>query len=1074
MEKSLKMEQEAKRTAQLKLRKVIMMEVICMKKTWGRGLATAIAMACAFMQLTAVPARAEELLVEEETYLELEAHEALIEEDFVSAEVSAFEGASDEEEDILTAASSSELINSDMAEDIWGDNAGWSVYVDDWSATGASINSFNYSSDSWMSKPSDDSDTGVNFWFGDGAGALSFSQDVHLEAGTYTLTAEAMGEGASFYVAANTDEADAVTLTGYNNWLTNGITFTYEEDSDVTVTAYFQVEKGGWGYLNNVKLTSDFGEPEEPDDPIVPEPDDEIDPVESDIYVERVKGLSEDFITGVDVSSFVAERNSGVKYYDFEGNELDDQGFFDFLKTCCGVNYVRVRVWNDPKDATGNYYGGGNCDVSVAKRIGVLATNAGMKVLIDFHYSDFWADPGKQTAPKSMQGLSADEKAEAVRLFTEQSLTELLDAGVDVGMVQIGNETNSGIAGEKSWDNMAKIFSAGSTGVRNVAASKAHEMQVAVHFTNPEKSGRYADYAKKLNDYGVDYDVFASSYYPYWHGTLENLTSVLSEVAETYDKKVMVAETSYVHTYEDGDGHTNTEYEGKAGQTLNYDVSVQGQATSVRGVVNAVASATNGIGVFYWEPAWIPVQVYDKNADNAAQVLAQNKEIWETYGSGWASSFAGEYDKDAGEWYGGSAVDNEGWFDFEGHPLSSAMIFCYVYTGTTAPALITGVTLEDITIELGEELELPTTTTILYSNNTEEPAQVVWHQEEIDEALSKGVGTYWLTATLILEYDSFDYSIKLTINPVNRVKNPGFEEKDMSMWKIVDANSCVGRQADTSNVRTGSYCLKFWDNKEISYEVTQVVTLAAGIYKLGTYVEGGDAGNASSFLLFAENGEEKLVTETGVTSWQNWANPEVADITVKEDGTEVTIGVSVKAPAGAWGAWDDFYLYKTADYVPETPEEPETPGEISGETGNFQTKWGKVYFVKNDGTKLTGFEMVDGEYYFFNQKAVMTKTDFVDFEEGTRFFGSDGKMVKGFMKRWLSTYYFDENGIMQTGFTKVGDDTYYFNDNGAMVKSAFVTVDGNKYYLLSDGKLAIGSFTRWGKHYTTDENGVIQ
>ena len=157
-----------------------------------------------------------------------------------------------------------------------------------------------------------------------------------------------------------------------------------------------------------------------------------------------------------------------------------------------GVNWVRIRVWNDPYDADGNGYGGGNCDVEAAKIMGQWATEAGLKVLIDFHYSDFWADPGKQMVPKAWQGFTADQKAEAAEEYTYESLKTLLDAGVDVGMVQVGNETTGSICGERNWTNMAKIYSAGSTAIRTISAEYEKDILVAVHFTNPEPEGRDA------------------------------------------------------------------------------------------------------------------------------------------------------------------------------------------------------------------------------------------------------------------------------------------------------------------------------------------------------------------------------------------------------------------------------------------------------------------------------------------------------------------------------------------------------------------------------------------------------
>ncbi|MDF2555648.1 MAG: arabinogalactan endo,4-beta-galactosidase, partial [Microbacterium sp.] len=363
------------------------------------------------------------------------------------------------------------------------------------------------------------------------------------------------------------------------------------------------------------------------------------DPVPAGITVPRVDGLSDEFITGVDVSSVLALEASGVVFRD----ETGAPGDLFALLADAGVSDVRIRVWNDPFDAAGNGYGGGNNDVTRAVEIGERATAAGLGVLVDFHYSDFWADPAKQQAPKAWTALTVPEKAEAVTAFTAEAMTDFAAAGVDVRMVQIGNETNNGIAGVTGWDGMAQIFSAGAAAVR----ATAPDALVALHFTNPERAGSYANIAAQLATRGVDYDVFASSYYPFWHGTTANLTTALRQIADTYGKRVMVAETSWAYTLEDGDGHGNVI--DLPGEATQYPVSVQGQATAIRDVVQAVSDVGDaGIGVFYWEPAWLPV--------GPPEQIAQNRLLWERDGSGWASSFAGEYDPDdAGEWFGGSA-----------------------------------------------------------------------------------------------------------------------------------------------------------------------------------------------------------------------------------------------------------------------------------------------------------------------------------------------------------------------------------------------------------------------------------
>ena len=259
------------------------------------------------------------------------------------------------------------------------------------------------------------------------------------------------------------------------------------------------------------------------------------------LYVKKVENLPEDFIFGMDISSVLAEEASGVKYYDFEGKETD---LFRLLADN-GINMIRVRIWNNPYDENGNGFGGGNCDIRTAVEIGKRATACGMKLLADFHYSDFWADPGKQMVPRAWQGMEIEEKTQAAYEFTLDCLQQMKDAGVDVGMVQVGNETNNRLCGEKTWMNIAYIMDAGARATREVYP----EALVALHFANPEKTDSYRTYAQKMDYYEknglIHYDVFATSYYPYWHGTLDNLAGILTEIAETYGKKVMVMETSY-------------------------------------------------------------------------------------------------------------------------------------------------------------------------------------------------------------------------------------------------------------------------------------------------------------------------------------------------------------------------------------------------------------------------------------------------------------------------------------------------------------------------------------------------
>lgn len=388
-------------------------------------------------------------------------------------------------------------------------------------------------------------------------------------------------------------------------------------------------------------------------------------PLKSDIAIKKIDGLKKNFMMGVDISTVIAEEKSGVVYYDADGNVQD------IFKTLAdsGVNYIRVRVWNDPYDAEGNSYGGGGNDIQTAMEIGKRAAVYGMKLFVDFHYSDFWADPGKQMVPKAWAGMDVDEKAEVIYEYTKDCLYALKNAGADIGMVQIGNEITGGLCGVSNWVSIAKLLNAGSRAVREFY----NEVLVAIHFTNPERSGTYLGYAKRLSDNNVDYDVFASSYYPAWHGKMDALTNILTQISEKYDKYVIVAETSCAYTTEDGDGYGNSI---ASNSGTFYDTSVEGQAECIRDVIELVHNVgDNGIGVFYWEPAWIPVP-----ADN----YENRQALWEKYGLGWASSYAAAYDPDdAGKYYGGSAWDNQALFDFSGKPLESLNVFKYVYSGTT-------------------------------------------------------------------------------------------------------------------------------------------------------------------------------------------------------------------------------------------------------------------------------------------------------------------------------------------------------------------------------------------------------
>ncbi len=640
---------------------------------------------------------------------------------------------------------------------------------------------------------------------------------------------------------------------------------------------------------------------------------------EAGVYVEPIDGLSEDFIRGVDISSIIAEEKSGVVYYNEEGAEQD---IFQTLAQN-GVNYIRVRVWNDPYNENGSGYGGGNNDTKTAAEIGARAAKYGMKLCVDYHYSDFWADPNKQQCPKAWEGMAIEDKSEALYQFTKESLSEIIDAGAVIGMVQIGNETNNGMSGETDWTKRRQLMQAGSRAIRETAQETGQDMQIAVHFTDvSDKKGTLA-IAQKLLDKEIDYDIFAVSYYPFWHGSLENLTDVLREISGEYGKKVLVAETSYPYTDGDGDGSANSI--GGTDVTPEYAVSAQGQTNEIRDVCAAVADVGEaGLGVFYWEPAWIPVNVYQEDAPDAASALLANQESWEKNGSGWASSYAASYDpKDAGVYYGGSSWDNQALFDYEGHPLESLKVFKYLHCGTLVELAVESILPVELSVPLDGEVVMPQTVCVVYNDRSVAEIPIRWDEAKLSGIDTSAAGEYEVNGDFgtltdsalspaVIEYlEQEQVTAKISVNQKNMVANSSFEEEDTSMWVITEkSGGMTDFQNKEADAKSGVMALHFYSTGEVSFTAEQTITgLTPGTYEFGLYIQGGDAGDSPDMYIYADNGTERLEQETGVAGWCNWQNPEISGITVGEDGT-LTIGASVSCAAKGWGTLDDFYLYQ--------------------------------------------------------------------------------------------------------------------------------------------------------------------
>ena len=621
----------------------------------------------------------------------------------------------------------------------------------------------------------------------------------------------------------------------------------------------------------------------------------------SPLFVKKVENLPDDFIFGMDVSSVLAEEASGVTYYGFDGQPAD---LFRVLADN-GINYIRVRVWNDPFDSQGRGFGGGNCDIPAAVEIGKRAAAAGQKLLVDFHYSDFWADPGKQMVPRAWKGMGIEEKSEAAFTFTRDCMAQLKEAGVDVGMVQVGNETNGALAGEKTWMNIAYIMDAGARAVREIYP----DALIAVHFANPENPDSYRTYAKKLDYYEkgglIHYDVFATSYYPYWHGTLENLSGIMTEIAETYGKKVMVMETSYAYTGEDTDFFGNTIGDGGS-FTKDYPFTVQGQANSVRNITDTVVNGMkDGIGVCYWEGAWITV---------GTGSWEENHEKWEKYGSGWASSHAAVYDPgDAGKYYGGSAVDNQAFFDAEGRPLESLKVFRLMREGNAAELRADALEEPSVVCDLAMPLELPETVNAVMTDNSRRPVPVTWNlPAEKDRAMHEsGPDRYEIDG----EAGGMPAKCYVSMIEYNYLADYSFEEGG-SAWVITDLKKAdeLYIEDKKNDSLTGSKHMHFWSAARDSVEFTLEQTMAGlpeGKFRFSVSIMGGDCGDTDIYAYVKVNGEiiarSEPMAVTGYAQWDTKSTP----VFTHSAGDEITVGVYVKCAGsgnGAWGKIDDAML----------------------------------------------------------------------------------------------------------------------------------------------------------------------
>lgn len=326
-----------------------------------------------------------------------------------------------------------------------------------------------------------------------------------------------------------------------------------------------------------------------------------------DVTLERGRATRD--IRGGDLSSLAKNENFGAVYRDTDGSVADPVG----LLAGEGMNLARFKVWVDPADG---YNTGARVAAAAAR-----AEAAGMDVMIDFHYSDRWADPGTQRTPAAWEGASPAEMAGLLAEHTRDVLTTVRDAGATVDYVQLGNEINPGMmwphgqtwdvdpddgVSEPQWDNLAAFLTAGHDATKEVFP----QARTFLHLTNINRGiDSLTWWFDEVTARGVPFDLIGLSYYGYWHGSFADLQGAVSDLSARYDRDVVILEVAYPFTLDDDAPAAGNIIDQPSELVDGYPATEAGQAAWFRAVQDVVASAPGGrgLGVVYWEPAWTAV-----------------------------------------------------------------------------------------------------------------------------------------------------------------------------------------------------------------------------------------------------------------------------------------------------------------------------------------------------------------------------------------------------------------------------------------------------------------------------------
>lgn len=627
--------------------------------------------------------------------------------------------------------------------------------------------------------------------------------------------------------------------------------------------------------------------------------------VSQKITVEKVEGITDGFMCGVDISSLYDVETHGGKFYAPDGKEED---LFKILKNS-GVNWIRLRVWNKPvyeqdvKDKNGKViakkgekYGGGNNSIEVDLKLAKRAKDAGLKLLVDFHYSDTWADPGKQNMPQEWKGLSAGQLENEVEKFTKESIEKFIKAGARPDAVQIGNELNSGfmwplgqvwtddktvkIGGMKGF---TRLLTRASKGVR-LAENGGEKIKIVIHLANGGDQELYKWIFDDVEKAKVDYDIIGLSFYTYWHGSTDDLKANLEMLSKRYGKELAVVETAYAFTEEDGDSQGNV-FLTYSDDNHGYVPSVQGQATAIRDVIATVVGVKGGCGVFYWEPAWLPVK-----------------------GAGLSSTE-------------GNTWENQNMFDFKGRALPSLNVWGLVKGKCAVENIWGGSAVNggkgeiyaaadklEVTVKPGLVPELPQTIKVIYSNDSESRVSVKWEKHDWK---NEKIGKVNISGKI--EGSAFKPVVSVNVSDItNVIQDPSFETGKLGKWKLNGPSAACFLENNKVNAKSGKWTYKYWLGSGFKSILTQEISdIPNGTYELSVWAMGG--GGENNIRLFAANfdGTEKQITSKITNAgWNVWKQYKIK---VPVTDGKATVGIYLDTNPDCWGNFDDVEFIKVED-----------------------------------------------------------------------------------------------------------------------------------------------------------------